>query len=84
MLRFRTGSSWADVPEHYGPSTTYYRRFVRWCKAGVWDRILVDVSKAFDGDIIIIDCSCIRVHKHGATAKKWDSAMAAWDVPVAG
>ena len=84
LWRFRTGSPWADVPERYGPSTTCYNRFVRWRKAGVWDRILADISKAFDSDIIMIDSSCVRVHQHGATAKKGGLIMAAWDVPVAG
>ena len=84
LWRFRTGSPWADVPDRYGPSTTCYNRFVRWRKAGVWDRILADISKAFDGDIIMIDSSCVRVHQHGATAKKGGLTMAAWDVPVAG
>ena len=84
LWRFRTGSPWADMPERYGPPTTCYNRFVRWRKAGVWDRILADISKAFDGDIIMIDSSCVRVHQHGATAKKGGLMMAAWDVPVAG
>lgn len=65
------------------PSTTCYNRIVRWRKAGVWDRILADISKSFDGDIIMIDSSCVRVHQHGATAKKGALTMAAWDVPVA-
>lgn len=84
LWRFRTGSPWADIPERYGPSTTCYNRFVRWRKAGVWDRILADISKAFDGDIIMIDSSCVRVHQHGATAKRGALMTAAWDVPVAG
>lgn len=50
--------------------TTCYNRFVRWRKAGVWDRLLAAVSKAFDGEIIMIDSSCVRVHQHAATAKK--------------
>ncbi len=84
LWRFRTGSPWADVPERYGPSTTCYNRFVRWRKAGVWDRILADISKAYDSDIIMIDSYCVRVHQHGATAKKGVLTMAAWDVPVVG
>jgi transposase len=38
--RLRTGSPWADIPERYGPYTPCYNRFVRWRKAGVWDRHL--------------------------------------------
>lgn len=83
LWRFRTGSPWADVPERYGPYTTCYNRFVRWRKAGVWDHLLREISKAFDGDIIMIDSSCVRVHQHAATAKKGAMMMAAWDVPAA-
>ena len=81
LWRFRTGSPWADVPARYGPHTTCYNRFVRWRAAGVWDRLLDDISKAYDGDIVMIDSSCVRVHQHGATAKKGAMTMAAWDVP---
>ncbi len=70
LWRFRTGSPWADVPERYGSHTTCYNRFVRWRKAGIWDHLLDEISKGYDGDLIMIDGSCVRVHQHGATAKK--------------
>ena len=72
LWRFRTGSPWADLPERYGPSTTCYNRFVRWQKASVWARLLEAVSEAYDGDIIMIDSTCVRVHQHAATGKKGD------------
>ncbi len=59
--RLRTGAPWADIPERYGPHTTCVNRFNRWRKAGVWDRLLQAVSKAYDGDIQMIDSSSIRV-----------------------
>jgi transposase len=80
LWRFRTGSPWAEIPERYGPSTTCYNRFVRWRKAGVWDRLLEAVSKAYDGDIVMIDSTCVRVHQHAATGKRGMQTMAAWDV----
>lgn len=83
LWRFRTGSPWAEIPERYGPSTTCYNRFVRWRKAGVWDRLLAAVSAAFEGEIVMIDSTCVRVHQHGATGKKGDLKIAAWDVPEA-
>ena len=61
---------WADIPERYGPHTTCMNRFNRWRKAGVWDRLLEAVSKAYDGDIQMIDSPSIRVHQHAANAKK--------------
>jgi transposase len=35
----RTGASWRDLPERYGPYTTAYNRFNRWAKPGVWDAV---------------------------------------------
>ena len=68
--RLRTGSPWADIPERYGPATTCYNRFVRWRKLGVWDRVFEAVSKAYDGDLQMVDSSSIRVHQHAANVKK--------------
>ena len=68
--RLRTGSPWADIPERYGPSTTCDNRFVRWRERGVWDRLFAAVSKAYEGDLQMIDSSSIRVHQHAANVKK--------------
>src|SRR5258708_6101890 len=68
--RLRTGARWADIPARYGPHTACVNRFNRWRKAGVWDRLLEAVSKAYDGDIQMIDSSSIRVHQHAANTKK--------------
>jgi putative transposase len=57
-------------------------RFNRWRKAGVWDRLLVAVSRAYDGDIQMIDSSSIRVHQHAANAKKKKTDPVAWVVRV--
>ena len=46
--RLRTGSPWAEIPERYGPATTCYNRFVRWRKAGVWDRLMAALAAAHD------------------------------------
>ena len=83
LWRFRTGSPWSEIPERYGPPTTCYNRFVRWRKAGVWDRLLAAGSETFEGEIVMIDSTCVRVHQHGATGKRGDPAIMAWDVPAA-
>jgi transposase len=82
LWRPRTGAPWADIPERNGPHTTCYNRFVRWHKAGVWDRVLHAVSKACDGDVQMIDRSSIHVHQHGANGKK--KGPVAWAVRGAG
>src|SRR5919106_2398303 len=66
----RSGSPWRDLPERYGPHTTCYNRFVRWRKAGVWDRLMDAVTAAHDGNVQMIDSSSVRVHQHAANTKK--------------
>ena len=66
--RLRTGSPWAEIPDatdHRRPATTV-------CPlAAIRVRYLFEaISKAYDGDLQMIDSSSIRVHQHGATAKR--------------
>jgi transposase len=82
--RLRSGAPWADIPERYGPPTTCYNRFVRWRKAGIWDKLLAAVSKAYNGHIQMIDSSTVRVHQHAANGGKKGASAIAWDVPAAG
>ena len=35
-----------DLPKSYGPPTTCYNRFVRWRRAGIWDRIMNGLATA--------------------------------------
>ena len=70
----RTGAPWRDLPERYGPYTSAYNRFNRWRKAGIWDRLMDAVVKAYDGKVQMIDSSIVRVHQHASGAKKeWRS-----------
>src|SRR5271169_2563762 len=62
----RSGAPWRDLPENYGPRTTYYNRFVRWRRAGVWDQIMDALAAAHDAAVQMIDTSVVRVHQHGA------------------
>jgi transposase len=62
----RSGAPWRDLPDSYGPPTTCYNRFVRWRRAGVWDRIMDALAAIHDPAVQMIDTSIIRVHQHGA------------------
>ncbi|MEA2885469.1 MAG: hypothetical protein QOH32_4775, partial [Bradyrhizobium sp.] len=47
----RSGAPWRDLPEVYGPRTTCYNRFVRWRRAGVWDRIMDALAAGHDAAV---------------------------------
>ena len=68
--RLRTGSPWSEIPERYGPYTTCYNRFVRWRKAGVWERLFDAIASAYAGAVQMVDSSSIRVHQHAANGKR--------------
>lgn len=65
---FAIGAPWRDLPERYGPEPTCYNRFVRWRRAGVWDRLMDAITVAYDGDIQMIDSTFVRAHPQAATA----------------
>ena len=44
----RSGAPWRDLPDHFGPYTTCYNRFVRWRRVGVWGRIIDALAKKKD------------------------------------
>lgn len=71
-----SGAPRRDLPERYEPRTSCYNRpstpprraFVRWRKAGVWDRLIDAITQAYDGDIQMIDSTSVRAHQQAATA----------------
>ncbi len=56
----------AGIAARYGPYTTCGNRFRRWRKRGIWDRLLAAVSKAYNGDLQMIDAISVRAHQHAA------------------
>jgi transposase len=40
IYRYRTGIPWRDLPEHFGPWQTVWKRHRRYTVDGTWDRIL--------------------------------------------
>jgi len=73
--RYRTGSPWRDLPAEFGPWQSVYDRHVRWSRDGTYDRILAAAHTAADAAgqldwLVAADSSLMRVHQHGATARR--------------
>jgi transposase len=62
----RSGAPWRDLPHCYGPRTTCYNRFVRWRRAGVWERIMHALAAAHDAAIQ----NDRHVHRARASARR--------------
>jgi len=75
LWKLRTGASWRDLPERYGPWRTCYDRFVRWRRDGTWDRLLTHAQAKSDagGEVVWevgVDGTAVRAHQHAAGARK--------------
>jgi transposase len=79
VYKIRTGISWRDLPERYGPWKTVYTRFRRYALDGVFTRALQQIQARADeaGDIdwlVQIDSTIVRAHQHAAaTGRKGGS-----------
>lgn len=62
----RTGVPWRDLPERFGPWSSVYSRWRRWCARGLWDELLAELARGAEGELRHLDCSHIKLHQHGA------------------
>jgi transposase len=70
------GGRWRNLPPEFGPWQTVYDRFRKWCRDGLWDRLLDELrarkeaAGEIDFDLFAIDGSSVRAHQSAAGAKK--------------
>lgn len=78
----KTGAPWRDLPERFGNWNSIWRRFDRWARKGVWERVLRSLQDP-DLEWLILDSTVVRAHQHAA-GQKGGSMARPWDVPVGG
>ena len=76
----RSGAHWHDLPERYGKWKTLHKRFTRWAKAGVWERVFDHLIDAPDNDYLMLDSTLVRAHQQAATGKG-GTRIRLWGVP---
>ena len=67
--RVGTGSPWRDLPPSFGPWNSQFRRFRRWAKAGVFERLFNAMSGDVDLEYALIDGTIVQVHQKATGAK---------------
>ena len=77
----KTGAPWRDLPERFGPWGSVWKRFDRWAKKGVWERVFEALQDS-DLEWMIIDSTVVRAHQHAA-GKRGGKVMRLWGVPEA-
>jgi len=68
----RTGIPWRDLPPILGQWHTIYTRFKRWSKNGLMWSIIKNLHKSKHAtfDMVWLDSTAIKLHRHGAGAPK--------------
>ena len=67
----RNGLRWRDAPPEYGPHKTLYNRFMRWSKAGVFDRIFEALAAESTAEgTVMIDATHLKAHRTAASLLK--------------
>ena len=73
----RTGAPWRDLPERFGPWNSVFKRFDRWSKKGVWQRVF-EALQDLDLEWLMVDATIIRAHLHAAGASKKAAKTRNW------
>lgn len=65
---FKTGAF--DLPERFGHWNSINKRFARWSRLGVFDRICRILSKDADVEFLLMDGRIVKTHQHASGDQK--------------
>ena len=66
----KEGATWRGLPKAYGYWNSIYRRFGRWCDAGVFEKLHEHFHDAGEISALLIDSTIVRAHSSAAGAPK--------------
>ena len=70
------GATWRALPKVYGYWHTIYRRFGRWCDAGVFEKLHEHFHDAGEISVLLVDSTIVRAHSSAAGAPKKNQGQA--------
>ena len=71
LWRHQNGAKWRAVPEELGPWWRAAQIFIRWARAGVWERLLNLVQeRGITLGMVFLDGTSVRAHQKAAGARR--------------
>ncbi|MFE1790839.1 IS5 family transposase [Streptomyces sp. NPDC059525] len=73
-FKYRTGTPWMDLPEHFGSWKGAHNRLRMWAADGTWEKVFTALLAQADteGDldwVVAVDSTVVRAHQHAAGAR---------------
>ena len=78
----RSGAHWRDLPERYGKWKSLHKRFSRWARGGVWERVFEALIDDPKNEYLMLDTTLVRAHQQAANGKG-GARIRRWGVPEA-
>ena len=69
LFVLRTGIPWEDLPARSGKPNTVWKRFDRWCAAGVWGRVAQALGDPDLGEVQL-DSTTVKAHPVASTGRR--------------
>jgi transposase len=71
LWRHQNGAKWRAVPADLGPWWRAAQVFIRWARAGVWERLLALVQeRGVALGMVFLDATSVRAHQKAAGAAR--------------
>ncbi len=64
-FKYRTGTPWMDLPEHFGSWKGARNRLRMWAADGTWERAEGDLEW-----VVAVDSTIVRAQQHAAGARQ--------------
>jgi putative transposase len=77
----RSGARWHDLPERDGKYKSVHKRFIRWARSGVWEKVFHELVGDRKNQYLMIDSTIVRAHQQAATGRKKGAPTRLWGAP---